>query len=363
MSRQTITPDLIGQNGVLTKMVQQPIDNAIEISWQDGARYTEKWKGPYHEMKEVTKDGGLIMGKAWKVGFGRPVLDDNWVSLINIPQPVTGMAWMIDTIEVTEIEAGAHGELLITYKAVSLDDLPMVGYGGKEPSSETSSEVVTESSGWTLRWGTYSRNVLEYCTNLSIYHVDDPSDHAKIAHADCVIKCSQLPKPRKSQIPSDWRGSGSSHPEQYMWVEPNQAGESVSADVRELGNDKERKIYDYYTRGVQPVFHYPVLTYTYTAEYGADYTGKFYVADELVDTKETALPTKCPFDLDGWEWLHCGTEAQVRKVKKTTRNVLQVTKTTTWEGALKFDDNFYGQIGTRWEPGTYTDGTYPAPNA
>ena len=362
MSRQSITEDNLAQNGVLTKMVQQPVDNAIEISWQDGAKYTERWKGPYDAMKGVTATGGTVKGATWLVGYARPSLGTDWASLIGMPTTTSGMTWMIDTIEVTEIEAGAHGELLITYKAVSTDDLPMVGYGGKEPSSETSSEVVTESSGWTLRWGTYSRNVLEYCTNLSIYNVDDPSDHANIAHADCVIKCSQLPKPRKSQIPSEWRGSGSSHPEQYMWVEPNQAGESVSADVRELGNDKERKIYDYYTRGVQPVFHYPVLTYTYTAEYGADYNGKFYVADEIVDTKETALPTNCPFDLDGWEWLHCGTEAQVRKVKKATRNAIQVTKTTTWEGALKIDDNFYGPIGTRWEPGTYINGDYPAPN-
>lgn len=63
MSRQNIPPDPTGQNGVLTKMIQQPIDNAIEISWQDGAKYVEKWKGPYAEMKEVTKQGGTIMGK------------------------------------------------------------------------------------------------------------------------------------------------------------------------------------------------------------------------------------------------------------------------------------------------------------
>ena len=34
-------------NRVLSAMVQQPVDNAIDISLDNGARYTERWKGPY----------------------------------------------------------------------------------------------------------------------------------------------------------------------------------------------------------------------------------------------------------------------------------------------------------------------------
>lgn len=77
-----------------------------------------------------------------------------------------------------------------------------------------------------------------------------------------------------------------------MWVEPNQAGESVSADVRELCNsEKERQIYNYYVRGVQPVFHYPILQYSETFEYplsavsGLVENHGLYVAAELVDIK------------------------------------------------------------------------------
>lgn len=265
------------------------------------------------------------------------------------------MVWMIDTIEVTEIEAGAHGELLITYKAVPTDTFPMNGYGGKEPSSEVSTEVINESSGWTLRWGTYSRNPLEYCTKEPNPYTGSNSENIYVAKVDNVIRCSQLPKPRTEQIPADMRDK-TQHPPQYMWIEPNQAGESLSADVKELANEKERKIYNYYTRGVQPTFHYPVLTYTYTAEYGADYKVPFYVASELVDEKlKTELPDNCPFNLEGWEWLHCGTEAQVRKIKTIQKNAIQVTKTTTWEGALKFDENFYGDDNTRWVPGSYAN--------
>lgn len=44
----------------LSAMVQQPVDNALEISWDNGARYTERWKGPYGVMKGVTANGGTI---------------------------------------------------------------------------------------------------------------------------------------------------------------------------------------------------------------------------------------------------------------------------------------------------------------
>ena len=52
-----------------------------------------------------------------------------------------------------------------------------------------------------------------------------------------------------------------------MWIEPNQAGESVSAEVRTLHNDREKTIYNWHSRDMQPVFHYPILTYSETWEF------------------------------------------------------------------------------------------------
>ena len=360
MSRQSITEDNLAQNGVLTKMVQQPVDNAIEISWQDGAKYTERWKGPYDAMKGVTATGGTVKGATWLVGYARPSLGADWASLIGMPTTTSGMNWMIDTIEVTEEEAGAHGIFEVTYKAVPSDILPQGGYGSKPTSSSTSTEVVTETTGWTLRWGTYSRNVLEYCTKEPNDHTGQEDESSFVAHADHVIKCAQLPKPRKNQIPSDWRSSSGDHPVQYMWVEPNQAGESVSADVKELCNEKEREIYNYYTRGIQPVFHYPILTYTQTYEYPLSETHpNFDVQADKVDEKIQGIPNNCPFNLPNWEWVHCGTEAQTRRYKTIQKSTFQITKTTTWEGAWHVDDHFYGSRAgnDRWEPGTYSNGT------
>lgn len=148
-------------------MVQQPVENAIEVSWDNGARYTERWKGPYSEMKGVTTNGGEVMGRNFLVGQELPAIPSSgkWHSLIGAPSPLTGMKWMVDTITATELEAGDHGLLEITYKAVPDNLLPMGGYGTSAETGDPSGriKVVTTNSGWTLRWGTYSRNVLEYC--------------------------------------------------------------------------------------------------------------------------------------------------------------------------------------------------------
>lgn len=39
---------------VLNKMVQQPMDGAFNITWDNGATYTERWKGPYNAMEGIS---------------------------------------------------------------------------------------------------------------------------------------------------------------------------------------------------------------------------------------------------------------------------------------------------------------------
>lgn len=140
------------------------------MSWDNGATYTERWKGPYSDMKGVTDAGGTVMGRNFIVGQEIPAIpsEGKWHSLIGAPSPLNDMKWMVDTITATELEAGDHGLLEITYKAVPATLLPMGGYGTSAETGDPSGriKVVTANSGWTLRWGTYSRNVLEYC-NLS----------------------------------------------------------------------------------------------------------------------------------------------------------------------------------------------------
>lgn len=173
-------------------MVQQPVDNAIEVSWDNGARYTERWKGPYSAMKGVTSSGGNVMGRNFIVGQALPDIpsEGKWHSLIGAPSPLSGMKWMVDTVTATELEAGDHGLLEITYKAVPATLLPMGGYGTSAETGDPSGriKVVTANSGWTLRWGTYSRNVLEYC-DISADSTDN-NDTEGVAHADHIIKCA-----------------------------------------------------------------------------------------------------------------------------------------------------------------------------
>ena len=175
---------------VLNKMVQQPVDNAIDISLDNGARYTERWKGPYDAMRSVTSAGTVVMGAVFQVGKVRPSLNDNWKSVIGPPVPVGKMKWMVDAVNVTELEAGQHGLFEVTYRAVPESMLSaMGGYGWTENPNEPSAKMVyTENSGWNLRWGTYSRNVLEYC-DISADSTDN-DDNDEAAHADHIIKCA-----------------------------------------------------------------------------------------------------------------------------------------------------------------------------
>ena len=346
---------------VLNKMVQQPVDNAIDISLDNGARYTERWKGPYSDMRTVTSSGTVVMGCTFQVGKARPQLTGDWVTKIGPPTPVGKMTWMVDAVNVTELEAGDHGLFEVTYRAVPDSMLSaMGGYGWSDVEGAPSAKMVyTENSGWNLRWGTYSRNVLEYCDLSTSEHVQGD----KFAHADHIIKCAQLPKPRDSQIPQDWRENPTDHPKQYMWVEPNQAGESVSADVRELcDSEKERQIYNYYVRGVQPVFHYPIVTYTESWEYPLSALDAIQVPDgaDKVDKKTVAGDMAgCPFELKGnWQFLDCGTESSIRYTDTIDRSTVCVSLTHTWEGAVVIDENFYSAVNSkRWFPGggTYDD--------
>lgn len=172
-------------------MVQQPVDNAIDISLDNGARYTERWKGPYSQMRAVTSAGTQVMGYTFQVGKERPnVAAPNWQSVIGPPTPVGKMKWMVDAVNVTELEAGDHGLLEVTYRAVPESMLSaMGGYGWSDvPGSPSAKMVYTENSGWNLRWGTYSRNVLEYC-DLSTVE-DDNNENDDTAHADHIIKCA-----------------------------------------------------------------------------------------------------------------------------------------------------------------------------
>lgn len=176
-------------------MVQQPCDSALDISWQNGARYTERWKGPYSAMKNVSNNGGVVMGRRLIVGKVLPSAGGNWKSIAGlggVPPVLSGMKWVVDSITVTEIEAGEHGLIEITARAVPEDE-EIGGYGSNadqsgEPSLST--EVVTDQSGWTLRWATYSRSPLEYCTSEPNAHTGSGSEDNMVAHADCVIRCA-----------------------------------------------------------------------------------------------------------------------------------------------------------------------------
>lgn len=159
----------------------------------------------------------------------------------------------------------------------------------------------------------------------------------------------------------------SQFPRQYLWVEPNQAGESLSATVKTLHNAREKKIYDWYSRDMQPVFHYPILTFSQTWEFPLS------CMQDILDGQMALLPvgaetvdyvcdwsdpdlSKCPFALDtDWKWIDCGTECTTRRSSGIDKGSFQVTWTTTWEGARDVVEEWYGEDDVRWIPGADAD--------
>ena len=344
------------------------------MTWQNGAVYTERWKGPYSAMKNISANGGNVLGRKLVVGaLLTSASQSSWRSiqgLGGVPPTIPKMKWVIDSITATEMEAGRHGILEITARAIPEDE-EIGGYGSSisaEESAELCTEVVTENSGWTLRWATYSRSPLEYCTKEPNAYTGIAGEDSKVAHADCVIRCSQLPKPRESQIPQPMSDK-QTYPRQYLWVEQNASSESLSVDVKTLHNEREKKIYDWYSRGMQPVFHYPILTFSQTWEWPLSCADEFRLNGELgllpvgAETVDYVCEwnndpnlEECPFALDeGWHWIDCGTECTTRRSNGATKGSFQVTWTTTWEGCREYVEEWYGDDDKRWIPGAYAD--------
>lgn len=359
MTRQTIhVNDTVNHSGVLECCVQQAVDNALDISWE-GCTYTERFKGPYAELKKVSSNGGSIFGTRFVIGRKRPNLTaPKWDVQIQPPTPVDGMMWILDGTTVSESEAGEHGIVEFTWKAaISESD---GGYGTEmSASASVSVEIFDSDTGWTLRWGTYSRSPLEYCTIQPNDYEGTPSEKTKVANANNVLKCAQYPKPRQWQVAASEYASMIDDI-QYMWIEPNEAGDSVSADIKMLNNPKEKMIYNYQCRGVQPVFHYPILTYNekweipLTPELSTGRDKKYVFADK-VDHIIDMDRSLCPFQLSGWTWIDCGTESETRNLIQKDKAVWTVSYTRTWEGCLSADLNFYGDGNRRWIPGATAD--------
>lgn len=140
-------------SGVLDTLVRQTCDNTPSED-QGGIHYEEKWKGPYAKIKEVLSH--------IHVGMSITQVRNALRTYIGISEQITypscptrgGVAgvWYVRGIRTEEIDAGAHGNLQLSYDAYYGDD-------DDDLTDDPFQDV------WTINWQSYSVDPYAFCSN------------------------------------------------------------------------------------------------------------------------------------------------------------------------------------------------------
>ena len=293
--------------GVLTVCVQQVSDNSPAVDY-NSSRFTEKFKGPYGTLKDLPTTT-FSPGKARTVPAGA-------VTFWNPPPLASGWQWIVQSASVNQVEAGEHAILTIVYGAEKT--VTITGYTDDD-NSET----------WNLSWGAYSVNPYAFCANDMIK--DTP---AKDYSTDWTTTSW-----RKNI--EDFFGSRKGDKSEWQYV-PN------NTDVILRLNEAECLVAQKVMSNTNATYHYPIVTHT-TVKFKKSpnetaWTGESYpdtIGDDIDHIK--SLPSGCPYDFpttgdDKWEFIKVADDITCEKTKHQIR---WIRRTSYW-GARKWDENFYG---------------------
>lgn len=197
--------------------------------------------------KALDPRNSTVFGVKILPGIERPKAFDtdttNWKHEFS-PVPVSivndNIAWVIDNFEVEELVAGELGQLTIHY----------VGTGVSTGQGETDNFIQPKPTTWSLHWGSEQRSVLAYC--------DDSTGQ----RADQIIKCKENPHPTVDELKANGYPDATEEDAKYdYWAGTTDIYRSIDR-VLDNNNQGGRKIYDYYVKDVQPIFHYPIVERT-----------------------------------------------------------------------------------------------------
>ena len=121
-------------------------------------------------------------------------------------------------------------------------------------------------------------------------------------------------------------------------------------------NGAERNIaYKINLGKTNPIFHYPILTKTSTAEYPLNKSSEAMSAlKSRIEQPDVITGVTPPFNIptyqgiQHWEWLCHGSNVSTVEDQRTKK--VTVTVSTSYWGAAEWDVNFYG-IQNRWQSG------------
>lgn len=313
MSNRTAKVD---GDGILATFVAQPVTATYQNS---GDQYVEKWKGPYSEMRSVS-NGYKVFGVTFSVGKQRPNLTGSqWQSSYNAPEIPNGYSWIVQKITAEQSGPGDHGILTVEYAPMKY-------------SSEIRNFRSKQES-WNINWQSQSVNVLSYCSN-------DTKDADNKAISQNIIACAKGQRPDPGDVEEE------EYP--YSWVD-QATGETMTL------NKMERAIFRKYINDKNPIFHYPVITHTQVIHCEKGYSLNPKIADDLDEVKSSPdenKGTKCPFDLEDYEWLRAGSNITCTINGDETQDF---TIVDTWWGAKKDKDSGKGWDGNFYKNGTITD--------
>lgn len=340
-------------SGILNAWVQQPTSDAPVESSSGVPTYSEQFKGPYAEGKDILSKvrAGYTMAEA-HAGM-RQLLSNGILSAYAAPAcPKVGNLdsdWIVDSIGVRELEPGDHCLLDIKYKASnSLYDVQNL-------------KVNEEKDVWSLTWQSYTVCPYAFCSNEE--------------HIDTIVS----PGANGAEYEPNWELSAQrSHIDSFRNLVENKFHGANGAYIYTQGqqryylNPTEVAVLKKVELGKQPVYHYPVLTHQ--TESSGRWTGGGSVLsyssavgqdiDHIVNANQLS---GCPLDfskgqqeLKAWQWIKVADEVTQTKSKK--EHTVSYTRKEVFWGFKDIDINFYGNtafehskqgiLSSRWELGT-----------
>lgn len=325
--------------GSLTELVIQQVNYSNDLGEPEVEIIL---KGPYKNMKTMADSMASAQTPYTWTTFqqlastsGCPLNS----SLDPLPPSITTQLITSFRLEQGVDGAGVHGTL--TVRVSLLDNSG--GGGGDQPLAN--SEV------WGLTWQAESWDVYRFCKNdnLPAKHPYDPNsgDQDITGTADSIHIQQFLDQPpEEMHLQGKWNYKS-----------------SVNSEVFTL-NHAERLIAKKKMAGIQPIYHYPLVTKTVT--YQTDTLPTLTGVGELVDCIRLGQPVGCPFTFDNsspWagqnaEWIELGDT--VNMTRDRTTGITTTTRTWTWMGTIDADINFYSVIpfnhnnleNCRWEFGS-----------
>ena len=324
----------IGQEQ-LTAFWKQPTDQygSYDINSQQGI-YKEQWKGSmtnvlrlYNSIQSWKPENATDAYTYTKFKAAAAAIAP-LSSYYDAPAAPLSAEWTLVDAEIQESPAGDNALLNITWGVNTTTVSP----------GEEGEYLLDWHDQWSLSWQTQSYSLFAYCGYTGDGHVDSTDDKqmkGKIASRTSITKWMDQSQ-EFLNLTLNYQFQGSSNP-----VKLNAAERNIAYKIA-VGK-------------TNPVFHYPILTKTSTAEYPLNQASEAMSAvKSRMEQPDVITGLTPPFyiptypGVQHWEWLCQGSNVSTVEDPRTKK--VTVTVSTSYWGAAEWDVNFYG-IQNRWQFG------------